>query len=146
MQCLCVVAVYLRVQTQRLACPTCVLTHPPAHLDWVTESCSLLSPRHVQHESLQRYSQLFQLGDSPSTSSHDAPAAGGSPPPTKEDLLPAIARHWASMTIDEEDTLYRFAYALRKLGGGAAPSLGGVLDGGVRKGRGHASLMSATVR
>lgn len=51
--------------------------------------------------SLQRYRKSYKLGEAPPTSQ-------------KEDLIPAVARHFASQVVDEDETLLRFAMALRK--------------------------------
>lgn len=51
--------------------------------------------------SLQKYRKHFKIGDLPASSS-------------KEDLVSAISRHFASTAVDEEEILYTFAMALRK--------------------------------
>lgn len=50
--------------------------------------------------SLKRYRHIFKLGDVP----------GG----TKEDLIPAIQRHFAQQVVDEADILMAFAATMRR--------------------------------
>ncbi|KAK9907961.1 hypothetical protein WJX75_000632 [Coccomyxa subellipsoidea] len=50
--------------------------------------------------SLKRYRHIFKLGDVP----------GG----TKEDLIPAIQRHFAQQVVDEADILIAFASTVRR--------------------------------
>lgn len=51
--------------------------------------------------SLHRYRRLYKLADAPPTT-------------PKEDLIPAVARHFAMQTVDEEEILIGLAAALRR--------------------------------
>eukprot|EP00877_Chromochloris_zofingiensis_P000084 jgi/Chrzof1/10076/Cz04g26070.t1 len=54
--------------------------------------------------SLMKYRKTYKLGETPTNSA-------------KEDLIPAIQRHFASTVVDEDETLLKFAIALRKNSG-----------------------------
>mmetsp|Transcript_4742 Transcript_4742/g.12458 ORF Transcript_4742/g.12458 Transcript_4742/m.12458 type:complete len:141 (+) Transcript_4742:68-490(+) len=58
---------------------------------------------------------------------------------SKEDLVPAVARHFAAQTVDEDDTLLNFAFSLKKQyvarHGGTAMSNKLVAKTGKTKGR-----------
>ncbi|KAG2425318.1 hypothetical protein HXX76_013734 [Chlamydomonas incerta] len=51
--------------------------------------------------SLLRYRKVYKLGDAPATA-------------TKEDLLPAVSRHFAQQVVDEEEVLLKFVLAVQK--------------------------------
>mmetsp|Transcript_31639 Transcript_31639/g.81075 ORF Transcript_31639/g.81075 Transcript_31639/m.81075 type:complete len:124 (-) Transcript_31639:93-464(-) len=55
----------------------------------------------LETASLNKYRKVYQLRDVAQNS-------------TKEELIPAVARHFASQTVDEEDTLLNFTLALKK--------------------------------
>ena len=50
---------------------------------------------------MRKYRRTFKLGEV-----HN----GG----TKEELMPAVSRHWNQTIVDEEEILVAFAFALRK--------------------------------
>lgn len=49
--------------------------------------------------TLLKYRKVFKLGDTTSTA--------------KEELLPAVQRHWAATVLDEDETTVAFAVSLR---------------------------------
>mmetsp|Transcript_1198 Transcript_1198/g.1698 ORF Transcript_1198/g.1698 Transcript_1198/m.1698 type:complete len:140 (-) Transcript_1198:261-680(-) len=55
----------------------------------------------LETSSLRKYRRVYKLGDSSGIS--------------KEDLIPAVARHWQNLVVEEEyETLLAFAMTLRK--------------------------------
>mmetsp|Transcript_11388 Transcript_11388/g.45951 ORF Transcript_11388/g.45951 Transcript_11388/m.45951 type:complete len:124 (+) Transcript_11388:100-471(+) len=64
----------------------------------------------LEAPSLRKYRSLYKLGEV-----HN----GG----TKEELMPAVLRHWNQTILDEDETLLSFAFALRKraISGSGAP-------------------------
>mmetsp|Transcript_15140 Transcript_15140/g.36649 ORF Transcript_15140/g.36649 Transcript_15140/m.36649 type:complete len:155 (+) Transcript_15140:242-706(+) len=55
----------------------------------------------LEAPSLRKYRRVYKLGEVQN---------GG----TKEELMPAVARHWNQTIVDEDETLVAFAFALRK--------------------------------
>jgi len=55
----------------------------------------------LEAPSLRKYRRIYKLGDL-----HN----GG----TKDELMPAVLRHWQQTVVDEDETLVAFAFALRK--------------------------------
>jgi len=54
-----------------------------------------------QAPSLRKYRRIYKLGEVQN---------GG----TKDELMPAVLRHWNQTIVDEDETLVAFAFALRK--------------------------------
>ena len=54
-----------------------------------------------QAPSLRKYRRTYKLGE----------VHNGC---TKEELMPAVLRHWNQTIVDEDETLVAFAFALRK--------------------------------
>ncbi|GIL85457.1 hypothetical protein Vretimale_10613 [Volvox reticuliferus] len=52
-------------------------------------------------QSLLRYRKVHKLGDTPATAS-------------KEELIPAVSRHFAQQVVDEEEVLLKFVLAIQK--------------------------------
>lgn len=50
---------------------------------------------------MRKYRRIYKLGEVQN---------GG----TKEELMPAVVRHWNQTIVDEDETLVAFAFALRK--------------------------------
>jgi hypothetical protein len=55
----------------------------------------------LEAPSLRKYRRTYKLGEVQN---------GG----TKEELMPAVLRHWNQTIVDEDETLVAFAFALRK--------------------------------
>jgi len=49
--------------------------------------------------SLKKYRKCYKLGDGNAT---------------KEEMLPTVMRHWQNQVLEEDETIYAFAFALRK--------------------------------
>ena len=67
----------------------------------------------LEAPSLRKYRRLYKLGEVQN---------GGA----KEELIPAVLRHWNQTILDEDETLVSFAFALRKQatsGSGTAPGI-----------------------
>lgn len=73
---------------------------PFLEADDATTNPSDASPR-LQAPSLRKYRRIYKLGEVQN---------GG----TKEELMPAVVRHWNQTIVDEDETLVAFAFALRK--------------------------------
>lgn len=71
----------------------------PGNTKVVNENRADLS--RLEPPSLRKYRRLYKLGEVQN---------GG----TKEELMPAVVRHWNQTIIDEDETLIAFALALRK--------------------------------
>mmetsp|Transcript_4064 Transcript_4064/g.18489 ORF Transcript_4064/g.18489 Transcript_4064/m.18489 type:complete len:151 (+) Transcript_4064:97-549(+) len=66
----------------------------------------------LEPPSLRKYRRLYKLGEVQN---------GG----TKEELMPAVVRHWNQTIVDEDETLIAFALSLRKQAlSGSSSSLG----------------------
>mmetsp|Transcript_28152 Transcript_28152/g.79515 ORF Transcript_28152/g.79515 Transcript_28152/m.79515 type:complete len:136 (+) Transcript_28152:107-514(+) len=55
----------------------------------------------LETNSLRKYRKFYHIADIPSNS-------------TKEELIPVVARHFASQMVDEDEALLNFALALKK--------------------------------
>ncbi len=73
---------------------------------WIAHRSVLRSPSDplsnpCQAPSLRKYRRIYKLGEVQN---------GG----TKDELMPAVMRHWNQTIVDEDETLVAFAFALRK--------------------------------
>lgn len=51
------------------------------------------------------------------------------PTSSKDELIPAVAKHFAQQVVDEKDTLVAFALSIKRLSKGGQPSAGAAANG-----------------